>query len=516
MLRPQPYSSDNTRAVRAMNGTSGIHHRRPSVSLRRKLIYGVGFGFLLTQVILPIFFHLQIEKDESSNLGPPGTSKKADGFFNKIPVSLETKPFHSTVHCVGETHQESTAWMYRSCHFSYMCFDTNSSEFVLVASPHEQGLQKKLIPNSFVSTSTNTTVALGGINPRWKGKDFNQGIHKVEWFPRILPKPPKEYYMLPSSVLLIPFHSFAAHNVGHLLWDDFLPIYTLLQMFGLTGMSKLMLRAVLPPGHLLYGTCEMRRNKAKKCASNFEKFLPLLGIDPQTFSTTRDVSLAATFGKRSVPQYVCAKQGVAGLGMLTDHGDNDHGWAPELKQGMAAPVQNVAKGPLLYNFRNFMVHNLGLPLVPPAQTKFRIVLSAHSSRDLARDVSFDNQFRHLSNAFPAAAVETVELANLTLKEQVEVVSTTAIFVTTCGGGAMTATFLPRGATLILFYQATGGFDFAQFNQTGGPAYLDWDLFNNAAYLRVHWLPIESMDTRDGLEALMYLVNHEMDVSSNLL
>jgi hypothetical protein len=488
------------------------------MSLRRKLIYGVGFGLLLTQVILPILFHAQIENDVSSNLGPPGTSGRADGFFNTIPVSLETKPFHSTVHCVGETHQESTAWMYRSCHFSYLCFDTNASEFVLVASPHEQGLQKKLVPNSFVSTSTNTTVALGGINPRWKGKDFNQGIHKVEWFPRILPRPPKEYYMLPSSVLLIPFHSFAAHNVGHLLWDDFLPIYTLLQMFGLTGMSKLMLRALLPPREFLYGTCEMRRNKANKCAANFEKFLPLLGIDPHTFSTTRDVSFATTtVSKHSVPQYVCAKQGVAGLGMLTDHGTKDHGWDPERDQGLATPVHNVAKGPLLYNFRNYMVHNLGLPLVPPPQSKFKIVLSAHSSNDGARDVSFDNQFRFLNKAFPVvASIETVQLANLTLKEQVELASTTNIFVTTCGGGAMTATFLPRGASLILYYQASGGFDFSQFNQTGGAAYLDWDLFNNAAYLRVHWLPIESMNTREGLEALMYLVRQEMDVFSNLL
>jgi hypothetical protein len=66
--------------------------------------------------------------------------------------------------------------------------------------------------------------------------------------------------------------------------------------------------------------------------------------------------------------------------------------------------------------------------------------------------------------------------------------------------------------MILYYQESGGFDFASFNVTGGPAYLDWDLFNNAAYLRVHWLPIETMDTPGGLESLMYLIRHEMDVA----
>jgi hypothetical protein len=56
------------------------------------------------------------------------------------------------------------------------------------------------------------------------GADFNQGIDKVRWSPSVLTKAPKEYYTLQSDVVFLPFHSFAAHNVGHILWDDFLPI----------------------------------------------------------------------------------------------------------------------------------------------------------------------------------------------------------------------------------------------------------------------------------------------------
>jgi hypothetical protein len=41
---------------------------------------------------------------------------------------------------------------------------------------------------------------------------------------------------------------------------------------------------------------------------------------------------------------------------------------------------------------------------------------------------------------------------------------------------MSATFLPHGVTFILYCQQMGGFDFMTFNMTGGPAYLDWDLF----------------------------------------
>jgi hypothetical protein len=164
-----------------------------------------------------------------------------------------------------------------------------------------------------------------------------------------------------------------------------------------------------------------------------------------------------------------------------------------------------------------MLRNLGIPIVPPKsafENKLKIVLSAHSSGDGDRDVSFENQQNVLKHAFPTADVTRVELSKIGMQEQVELVSQTNVFVSTCGGGAMTATFLPRGATLILYYAETSGFEFSTFNLTGGPAYLDWDLFNNAAYLRVHWLPIGSMNTKEGVESLMYLIRHETDVASN--
>lgn len=33
------------------------------------------------------------------------------------------------------------------------------------------------------------------------------------------------------SISQVPFHSFFAGNPGHLIWDDFLPIFTLMKMF---------------------------------------------------------------------------------------------------------------------------------------------------------------------------------------------------------------------------------------------------------------------------------------------
>ncbi|KAL3929850.1 MAG: hypothetical protein SGBAC_012031, partial [Bacillariaceae sp.] len=432
-------------------------------------------------------------------------SKHPDGTFNNVPVYLrKSVDFHSSAHCIGETHNPDTAWMYRSCHFKNFCFDTSTKDFFLVKGPQEKLFQqrRKHYPPSFISTSTvpnDLTLALGGINPRWNGTDFNQGIHKAKWSPKILDKPPTEYYMLPDTAVFLPFHSLAAHNVGHLLWDDLYAMYLLLCDFGLLAYDKVLLRVDTLPR--LYGTCEMRRKKAQRCAKNFEKFLPLMGIDPTTFSTAKHAVQSPT-----LPTIVCAKTAVAGLGMLSDHGFKDHGWNPAVE----GAVQNVGRGSMLYQFRNYMIHNMGLPLIPSENNQFRILLSAHSSGESGRDLDFQPQHQRLHSAFPSADVQVVEFAQLSLTDQISLTSQSNVFVSTCGGGAMTATFLPRGASLILLYSEQGGFDFANFSLTGGPAYLHWDLFNNAGYLQVHWLPIGSINTPQGLDSLEYLIRHEMD------
>jgi hypothetical protein len=242
-----------------------------------------------------------------------------------------------------------------------------------------------------------------------------------------------------------------------------------------------------------------------------------MGIDPTTFSTVTEIQITTAKGTSTTTDSlpVCAKQAVAGLGMLTDHGLKDHGWDPLSTD----PVHNVGKGPLLYQFRNYMLQNMGLPIQPPLKQQqsvpFHILLNAHSSRDVERDFGLEEQHRALTAAFPTAKVSLEQLKDYTLEGQLELVSQrTNIFVSACGGGSMTAFFLPRGSTVIFYYAENSGFNFDNFALTGGPAILDWDLFNNLGYLRVHWLPIGTMNTPEGLQTLVQLIRHEMDVKLN--
>jgi hypothetical protein len=65
----------------------------------------------------------------------------------------------------------------------------------------------------------------------------------------------------------------------------------------------------------------------------------------------------------------------------------------------------------------------------------------------------------------------------------------------------------------LYYEATGGLK--RGKDTGKPAFLDWDVLNHASHLRVHWLPIETLDEPEDLNFFLELVKHEIEIMKQL-
>jgi len=476
----------------------------------------------------------------------PAETRKPDGTFNGIHVYYTKDATEdSTVSCVGENYQDN-AYMYRSCHFTHFCFDTESKDYVLFQSPQEEEWTRLAGSDSFIGTSTtmaNMTVALGGLNPKWTQQVFR----KLEWFPTVLSASAlsEGYYELPSHYVWVPFHSFAGFNAGHIictcitssLWcpdvscttlvtffavvspfshsqnsfhfvgDDFLPIYTLLEMFGMleeAGMEPLLTRFVMKDGPL-WATCDWNDRNKEKCAHLFRKFLPAFGVDPDAFSTTEDfVFKPKTDGKS---KYVCAKHGAAGLAMLTDHGVKAHGWEPTDYES----THNMGRGPVLYAFRNFMLQNLQISTQPlnSREAPYKVVFSKFSTQSGKRRAGFEKQLEAVENEFSSDMINATGevMQTLSLKDQAQMASQAAVWVTSCGGGAVTATFLPRGATAIIYYDPKGSI--VRNKPTHNPARLDWDLLNHMSYVRVHWLPTTGMDTPEGLKVLTELIRSEL-------
>jgi hypothetical protein len=447
--------------------------------------------------------------------GPP------DGAFNGVPLYLQTATpdLHSNVHCVGENYQRD-AWKQRSCRFDFLCFNVSENDFVVFQSAREQALSTATIPRPFVHTSDTMlrwgpnhtqTVSIGGINQKWGAN----GLRRLEWFPKVVPlpdsgSPPFAYYALPEEMVWTPLHSLNAANPGHLVWDDFFPVYTLLHMFDLLDRHPLLLRYVLKDGlRGLWASCDFRPDKEEACQHLMTKFAPLMwGTESSwRFTASNNFTFVANGdvdGKDRV-DLVCARTGVAGMGSLTDHGvTKSHGWMPE----DYVLTQNHGRGGMLREFRHYLLSNMGLALPQSVlqERPHRVVFSVKSSSIRNRKMDFERQMGVVS-AIEGVAVESYSFQDLSVREQVEIASRTSVFVTACGGAAVTASFLPAGGAVVLYYSETGGYK--NNLNTKLPALLDWDVFNAMSYLRVHWMPRNTVDSEIDDQALMLLIEHEI-------
>lgn len=444
--------------------------------------------------------------------------------------SFASRP-ETLVHCVGENYQSKTSWMHRSCHFDFFCFDTQSKEYVIYQNKQSEHYMQEHVEDSrlFLDVSQSylepipgksNTVSIGGINLKW-GNDDNFGISRLKWFPQIRNvEDLTSYWELPPSVILVPFHSMNAANPGHLVWDDFLPIWTLMTMFQLDSTSNndnmelLMMRYTLQDGiRGLWASCDYKDENKEQCRRMHRKFLPLMtGLNGKYKDMPTNEEFLAYLpskmegGKRS-SSLICTRHGLAGIGALTDHGTEKlHGWESKDYE----TTQNHGRGGMLYEFRNFMMQNLNIPTRYTHRPPFRIIFSESSSSIGHRNFDFSQHKQLVQDNFHSSyiSVESYVFSELSLVEQVEITSQASIFITSCGGGAVTSMFLPRGSSVIMFYLEYGGI--VHGKESNQPARLDWDLFNNMSHLKVHWLPGGTMKEESNMKTFLLLIQHELD------
>jgi len=498
----------------------------------------------------------------------------------------ESNQLYSQIHCIGDTytrevsrHKMDTPWMSRSCKFHFMCFDTVEKDFVLFQDPREQLLERIVTEQPFMHMSQSVLVAnhshnpehndtanslryvvsLGGINQKW-GNSYGAGIPNLQWFPKIIegPAPISDIHMLPSNIVMMPFHSLAAFNPGHLVWDDLLPIFALLNIFQFDGTDdddtdddsvsprtnagvdadappfEPMLMRMVVEG--LWASCDWKPHgrdigREKQCNAMHKKFGTLISKFPVANNRNTNVTLARP-STASEPQprhnrYVCAKQGAAGIGSLTDHGvTKGHGF----HRNDYLSTHNVGRGAVLWKFRNYMMRQLNertvaagnapLKVEPPiwgdSRHPYRILFSVASSGKVHRKLYFEEEKRlltkeYVDNPQPKHNVSFgfYKMSDLSLTEQVEIVSQSAVYVTACGGGAVTASFLPRGATVILYCNEKGGIEHNK--QTFLPCRLDWDLFNSMSYVRVYWMPALTRRSPTDQAVFMKLIHRTFEI-----
>lgn len=352
--------------------------------------------------------------------------------------------------------------------------------------------------------STSTTMLKANVSLKTLQHGFFGTVNaEPPWFPYIKPPPPGGYYELPSNIVWVPIRTQNVHifNPGHLIWDYYLPIFTLLSMFGLED-SKVPLVVDINP------FCSQLKDKRNGCFKRMTKFLALLGTAPGTIASRLQHNTSFSFNA-SHSEIICVRHAAAGTGMLNDHGRNKHG---SLAADYTA-MRNVGRGPEFYRFRNFMLRNMGIDETSVLTSPFQIVLSLNSSSNPTRMYSFEAQIAKLQQSFEPAdvVVRPLVLADLPLKQQLQVVTETVVYISVMGGSAVFASFLPRGSTVVLFFN--DAHDWVIDEETRDPILpvkMDWDFFNNAAYLRVHWFPVSTMNTEADMKVLVSTIRNDIE------
>jgi hypothetical protein len=143
-----------------------------------------------------------------------------------------------------------------------------------------------------------------------------------------------------------------------------------------------------------------------------------------------------------------------------------------------------------------MMDNIGIdPDTPIQREPYLIVFNINTSlKEKRKDVNLDDQADVVSTYFgDRVEVKVVDFKSLSLVDQIRLISRAAVFVAVCGGGTVTGTFLPEGASVIL-YHYNGKLDFA--------------FWNNFPHIKAHWFHLENQSRLDS--PLVKLIGAELD------
>ena len=280
--------------------------------------------------------------------------------------------------------------------------------------------------------------------------------------------------------------------IGHLIWDDFLGIYSLLDMFDQTNDNLILTHMVRP------ATKDFDGDEPLPDSDITRKFIPLMGSHKYDFQTLEDDYTLKLKDKKvndKKRHVICADNGLIGSGLFSDHGDRL--WRGHFASDVEYP-HNHGRGGQFRRFRQWMMEHIGVdPNSPIQRDPYLIIVSQSSStKEDHRDVKFEAQIAAWKeDVGDRAIVKSIQLSKLPLIEQVELFSRTAIFVSVVGSATVLGTFLPKGASVILY---------------NNELKLDWDFWNNFPQIKVRWVPVEEMEDDFYLQGLVEVVQNQLD------
>ena len=342
----------------------------------------------------------------------------------------EQRPHHSAYsssHCIGDSLTDG-AWQYRSCRLQSVCYDAVSKEFTYYANSHED---KDL-------SSKDLSVSLGPLS---------RVSHIEPWSTRVLHNTTVPDNAIWIDGISLLFEEYNAENFGHVLFDEVFPWYRLTDTFGLLDRPFRPIHSVNK--NIVY-SCEWR---------------VVAGWDPDTSKCDMFYEkIGAAFAGRSVEvlqrdyndtwRPYCFENLLVGIGYMSDHGHDPsvHGVESKLNE---PELQNIGIASTFWNFRNEFMHRVGLVPITDvvngaAFVECNVVLN---SKEQTKDecATLASRLRHEfhTKQVPCNVRDDIDMKELSIKQQLELMSNTKVMVAPSGGSALVGLFLPRDATAVL-------------------------------------------------------------------
>jgi len=236
--------------------------------------------------------------------------------------------------------------------------------------------------------------------------------------------------------------------------DVLLPTYVALESFGLLDDDVQMYRYSIMDA--IGWSCDFQKTESPGSYKNCLRFYEMIPAFMKGHNPIRVLN-GTSF------QPMCFETVVVGMAMYSDdclegsHGREQETWS----------LCNIARQRQFWDYRNYVLTNNGVSLDPPAKHKITI-----TKRSDGRTLNnLDNLVANIRDVYNITVeIVVVEWPKLSLKEQLELISTTTVHLTPPGGVSMIGVFLPRWSTSIRLYSS-------EFR-------LDWHIFHYLGYMTV--------------------------------
>lgn len=293
-------------------------------------------------------------------------------------------------------------------------------------------------------------------------------------------------------------------NYGHFIWDDFLSIYSQLDLMDLADDDSILPIPFVDDPKTYFGGSYCLHNSLvyEKCVKFWKKLYPdLWNIDTDC---SGDIVRTGNWlqGNRAIGKW--DRHGRQACGdyrdELTNSVDTEYVVIPHVTVGSGRLALfscygecTLGRGPQLYRFRNYLMRRMlgEAPKATPINGYITFSLAYGASRGKGEVSFFEEEIEAARQRYGEEAVRAVDFANMTLKEQGILIGNSAALFTNHGGGSASTVFLPKGSSAFVYWRGQ---------------MRDHEFYRSVAYFTTQWI---GYDARENVERTMRLLDMEI-------